>query len=170
MIVRLFLSYFYNIIYLTSLLLIDVQGKILLFKPWFSGYSYLFLKHHIPDIQIKKAQWVLGFMSPSWILQSSRRQTTSLRLHWHKIKHVKSETNFLRVDRWDDWIKKRIHVKNEINNNQVYFIVSLTAITPNIAIKLSGKKNIKGIPSSHPYPFETLLYANYSLDNFIFLF
>ena len=72
----------------------------------FQTIPYLFLKHHIPDIQIKKAQWVLGFMSPSWILQSSRRQTTSLRLHRHKIKHLKSETNFLRVDRWDDWIKK----------------------------------------------------------------
>ena len=72
----------------------------------FQTIPYLFLKHHIPDIQIKRAQWVLGFMSPSWILPSSRRQTTSLRLHRHKIKHMKSETNFLRVDRWDDWIKK----------------------------------------------------------------
>ena len=72
----------------------------------FQTIPYLFLKHHIPDIQIKRAQWVLGFMSPSWILPSSRRQTTSLRLHRHKIKHMKSETNFLRVDRWDDWIEK----------------------------------------------------------------
>ena len=43
-------------------------------------------------------------------------------------------------------------MKNEINNNQVYFIVSLMAITPNTAIKLPGKKKYKRNSFKPPIP------------------